>query len=131
MNITRILGPILAVALLGGCVSNTMGPNQQMGTLIGAGAGALAGAHVGSGNGRLAAVAIGTLAGAYAGSQFGAGTDNANAVYYNQRPAPVRTVYRPARYSANPYRQGYRDGRRDGRRHGYRRGYNAGSYAHW
>ena len=81
----RILAPALALLLLGGCVSNGTGPNQTMGTLVGAAAGGLAGSQFGSGNGRLAATAAGTLLGAYAGNQWGAAVDQ------NNEPDPLRT----------------------------------------
>ena len=46
-------------------------PKQTLGTIGGAGIGALIGSQVGGGKGQLAAVAIGTLAGAWAGSEVG------------------------------------------------------------
>lgn len=51
------------------------GPKQTVGTFAGAGAGALIGANVGKGKGRLAAVAIGTLVGAAAGGWIGGKLD--------------------------------------------------------
>lgn len=56
----KIIVPILiALFVLSGCAPHAGGPREQTGTLIGAGTGALLGAQVGSGRGRLAAVAIG------------------------------------------------------------------------
>lgn len=54
------------------------GTKQNIGTLLGAGAGAVAGSQVGSGKGQLAAVAVGTLLGAVAGSSIGKSLDNAD-----------------------------------------------------
>ena len=48
------------------------------GTLIGAGAGALAGAQFGRGDGKLLAVAVGTLAGALIGREVGLSLDRSD-----------------------------------------------------
>ncbi|MEE2745879.1 MAG: RT0821/Lpp0805 family surface protein [Pseudomonadota bacterium] len=57
--------------LLASCADVQNSPKQTLGTLLGAGAGALIGAQVGGGKGKMAAVAIGTLGGAYLGSEVG------------------------------------------------------------
>lgn len=44
---------------------------QQVGTIAGAAGGALIGSQIGSGTGKLIAVAVGTLAGAWIGSEIG------------------------------------------------------------
>ncbi len=76
--------PVIAVLILGGCVSNGMGPKETMGGMVGAAAGGVAGAQVGKGDGKLVGVAIGTLIGAYAGSQLGQSADRADALYFNR-----------------------------------------------
>ena len=48
---------------------------QEVGTIIGAGSGALIGSQIGGGKGQLAAVAIGTLVGSYLGGRIGADMD--------------------------------------------------------
>ncbi len=54
------------------------GEKEKAGTVIGAGLGALAGAHVGKGTGRTIAVAVGTLAGAALGGEVGKSLDRAD-----------------------------------------------------
>ena len=66
----------MAAAFLAGCQDT--GTKQTFGTLIGAGAGALAGSQIGSGRGQLAAVAVGTLLGAFLGSEVGKSLDRAD-----------------------------------------------------
>ncbi len=70
---------LVASMLLFGCAP-TMGPKEGGGTLIGAGTGALLGAQVGQGRGRLVAVAIGTLAGAIMGQEIGKSLDRADQI---------------------------------------------------
>jgi len=65
------------VLVLAGCAPS-MGPKETGGTIIGAGAGALAGSQIGSGRGTLVAVAIGTLAGALIGQGVGQSLDRAD-----------------------------------------------------
>lgn len=48
---------------------------QDIGTVIGAGSGALIGSQIGGGKGQLAAVAIGTLLGGYIGGNIGSNMD--------------------------------------------------------
>ncbi|MFQ5534932.1 MAG: RT0821/Lpp0805 family surface protein [Sphingomonadales bacterium] len=79
MRSTRV---VLAVALalsMGACTENA-GTKETMGTLVGAGLGALAGSQIGDGKGQLAAVAIGTLAGAYIGKEVGKSLDRADRI---------------------------------------------------
>jgi surface antigen len=74
----RILALILILGLLlTGCAPHT-GPKEAGGTLLGAGTGALLGAQVGHGRGRLVAVAVGTLAGALLGQEVGRSLDRAD-----------------------------------------------------
>ena len=71
MNHYRILSTLGLIALLSGCLDTQNNPKQSIGTLLGAGAGALLGSQFGDGKGRLVAVAIGTLGGAYLGGEVG------------------------------------------------------------
>ncbi|MEJ2199490.1 MAG: RT0821/Lpp0805 family surface protein [Desulfuromonadaceae bacterium] len=68
---------LLVVLLLAGCAPS-MGPKEGAGTLLGAGSGALLGAQIGDGTGRIVAVAIGTLAGAILGQEIGKSLDRAD-----------------------------------------------------
>lgn len=69
---------VVAVALLGACEQTGMGQKEGLGTLGGAGLGALAGSQIGRGKGQLAAVAIGALLGAFAGRSIGQSLDRAD-----------------------------------------------------
>ena len=71
----------LAVLLLAGCAEMQNNPKQTLGTIGGAGIGALIGSQIGGGKGQLAAVAIGTLGGAWAGSEIGKSLDKADKMY--------------------------------------------------
>ena len=68
---------IVAVAALA-VAACSGGEKEKAGTVIGAGLGALAGAHVGTGPGKLFAVAVGTMAGAALGSEVGKSLDRAD-----------------------------------------------------
>jgi surface antigen len=76
----------IAAALLGlglfaaGC-SEQVGTKQGVGTLLGAGTGALVGSQFGGGSGQLAAVAIGALAGGFLGNEAGKSLDQADQQY--------------------------------------------------
>lgn len=65
--------PLIAAFVLAGCAS--MGPNEQVGTVVGGAGGALIGSQFGGGTGRLVGVAIGTLAGALIGQEIGRSLD--------------------------------------------------------
>ncbi len=78
MITTRLASAVLAAVLLAGCQSAQNNPKQTIGTLMGAGLGALAGSQVGGGKGQLAAVAVGALAGAWMGSEIGKSLDAAD-----------------------------------------------------
>ena len=71
----------LSVLLLAGCADMEGNPKQTLGTLGGAGLGALIGSQIGGGKGQLAAVAMGTLGGAWAGSEIGKSLDKADKLY--------------------------------------------------
>ena len=76
----KIVVATLALALaVGGC-SNTMGPKETGGTLIGGATGAILGAQVGGGRGQLLGVAVGTMAGALIGREIGASLDRADRI---------------------------------------------------
>ena len=71
MNSRRLISVILITGFLAACVNAQNSPKQTVGTILGAGAGALLGAQAGKGKGRLVAVALGTLGGAFLGSEIG------------------------------------------------------------
>lgn len=75
--------PLILALTLPAC-TQTAGPKEQGGTLLGAGLGALAGSQVGKGRGKLVAVAVGTLAGAYLGKEIGVSLDRADRQYMVQ-----------------------------------------------
>ena len=77
------LAALLALAL-NACQTAQNAPKQTAGTLMGAGVGALIGAQMGGGKGKLAAVVIGTLGGAYLGSEIGKSLDAADRMYMEQ-----------------------------------------------
>ena len=85
---TAPLAVLLAAVTLSACVSNGphghYGQKQGMGTVLGAGAGALVGSQLGQGRGKLAMVAVGALAGAMIGSEMGASMDRADAAYHRR-----------------------------------------------
>lgn len=74
------IAAILTVSL-SACQNAQNAPKQTMGTLMGAGVGALLGTQMGGGKGKLAAVVIGTLGGAYLGSEIGKSLDAADRMY--------------------------------------------------
>jgi surface antigen len=78
MKPTKSLFIIITTLLLASCQTNGMGEKQKIGTIAGAGMGALAGAHVGKGNFRIASVSIGTLGGAFLGREIGKSLDRAD-----------------------------------------------------
>lgn len=76
------LKPLIAVTLCLALVACEQGKEKQtVGTLAGAGLGALLGSQIGGGKGALAAIAIGTLAGAWTGSEIGKSLDKADKAY--------------------------------------------------
>jgi surface antigen len=66
---------------LGACAGYQGGPKEGVGTLLGAGTGALIGSQIGDGRGQLVATSVGTLVGGYIGNQAGKSLDRADAVY--------------------------------------------------
>ncbi len=81
MDMVRGTVAALAVIALVGCSG---GDKEKAGTVIGAGLGGLAGAHVGKGTGKLIAVAVGTLAGAMIGGEIGKSLDRADRLAMQQ-----------------------------------------------
>lgn len=77
---------LVAALALAGCQGADLenNPKQTLGTVIGAGLGALAGSQFGGGKGQMAAVALGALAGAWAGSELGKSLDAADRGYMNR-----------------------------------------------
>lgn len=75
----------MAAILVSGCMGNTENqPKTTLGTIVGAGLGALAGSQVGSGKGSMVAIAVGTLAGAWMGGEIGKSLDKADQAYMNR-----------------------------------------------
>ena len=80
-NLKRLSAVALIAISLSACQNAQNAPKQAMGTLMGDGVGALLGAQMGSGKGKLASVVIGTLGGAYLGSEIGKSLDSADRMY--------------------------------------------------
>ena len=68
-----IILTLLNIVLFSGCAQNS--PRENLGTLLGGAAGALAGSQFGKGRGKLVAVGLGTLLGASIGSEIGRNMD--------------------------------------------------------
>jgi surface antigen len=81
MFVRRLSVIALALGVLGACAEQQQNPKQTLGTILGAGVGALAGSQIGSGKGQLAAVAIGALGGALIGGEIGKSLDRADRAY--------------------------------------------------
>ncbi|MHB2167806.1 glycine zipper domain-containing protein [Alsobacter sp. R-9] len=100
---------VLAAAIgLGaaGCSQST-GPNEVGGTMIGAVAGGLLGSTIGGGAGKTAAIIGGTLIGGFLGNTIGRNMDeNARAQAYNAQYAAVSSGQR-AEWSAPSGSRGY------------------------
>lgn len=74
--------PFIAIALCVLLASCGQGREKEtVGTIAGAGLGALLGSQLGSGKGKIAAIAMGTIAGAWAGSEIGKSLDKADKEY--------------------------------------------------
>jgi surface antigen len=82
---TRLSALAVAGLLAAGCAGDMQNnPKQTLGTIVGAGLGALAGSQIGGGKGQLAAVAVGALAGAWMGGEVGQSLDKADKAYLNR-----------------------------------------------
>jgi surface antigen len=101
-NLPRFAAGVLLSLSLVGCANADLGPKQTVGTLLGAGTGALLGAQFGHGTGQLVATSVGTLLGAYLGNEAGKSLDRADALYAS------RAEYQALEYtpsgSATPWR---------------------------
>jgi surface antigen len=76
---------ILTVSVtLSACAENQNNQKQTIGTILGAGLGALVGSQIGDGKGKLVAVALGTIGGAFAGSQLGQALDDLDRLKANE-----------------------------------------------
>lgn len=73
---------LVSTALLAGCAEGR--EKEGLGTIIGAGLGALAGSQIGGGKGQMAAIAIGALGGAWAGGELGKSLDEADRMKASQ-----------------------------------------------
>ena len=78
-----LIGILIAALLLPGC-TQSMGPKEGTGTLLGAGAGAVLGSNIGKGKGNVVAIAIATLAGALFGQEIGRSLDRADRIAMGQ-----------------------------------------------
>ena len=76
MSITKLAPALALILALGAC--ETGGTKQTIGTIGGAGAGALLGSQFGGGSGKLAMIGLGTLAGALVGGSVGKSLDSAD-----------------------------------------------------
>ena len=74
-QVMRTLVVMLAVVMLVGCGQIA---KEEVGAIIGAGLGGLAGSMIGDGGGQLVAVAVGTMLGAVMGSEVGKSLDKAD-----------------------------------------------------
>lgn len=81
MKIVKFTGIAVLALALTACGTDGQGDKQTVGTLLGAGLGALAGSQFGGGKGQLAAVAVGALAGAWLGGETGKSLDKADKAY--------------------------------------------------
>lgn len=78
-----IVATLVGAVALAGCHLDA-GPKESVGTLVGAGGGALLGSQFGSGSGQLVAVGAGTLIGAWLGNQIGVSLDRSDQLYAEQ-----------------------------------------------
>ncbi len=80
--VSVLMGGAMAISLA--ACDTEAGPKQNIGTLMGAGAGALAGSAIGDGRGQMAAIAVGTLLGATMGQEIGKSLDRADRLAMRQ-----------------------------------------------
>ena len=80
-SLPRVTAGVVLSLTLAGCANADLRPKQTVGTLLGAGTGALLGAQFGHGTGQLVATSVGTLLGAYLGNEAGKSLDRADALY--------------------------------------------------
>ena len=123
-SLPRFAAGVVLSLTLAGCANADLGPKQTVGTLLGAGTGALLGAQFGHGTGQLVATSVGTLLGAYLGNEAGKSLDRADALYASRAeyqaleytPSGNSTPWRNPGF--RPLRQHHPD--RDLREHGRR-----------
>jgi surface antigen len=70
--------------MVSACAEYQNSQKQTIGTILGAGIGALAGSQMGKGKGKLVTVALGALGGAFAGGKFGKLLDDVDRLKANQ-----------------------------------------------
>ena len=75
-HLKSLLAVTFAAFLLTGCAGDI--GKEEIGTVIGAGLGGLAGSFIGDGGGQLVAVGVGTLLGAILGNEVGKSLDKAD-----------------------------------------------------
>lgn len=78
----RIISCSLVTLMLIACAEGQ--EKQTIGTVVGAGLGALVGSQIGSGKGQLVGVAVGALAGGWLGSEAGKSLDEADKINAQQ-----------------------------------------------
>jgi surface antigen len=83
MKINKILA-VSALAISLSACNATTGNKGTIGTLLGAGGGALLGSQIGGGKGKLAAVAVGAVAGAFLGKSVGDSLDDLDRIKMQQ-----------------------------------------------
>ena len=86
-KLLKVLAVTLAAVMLAGCGGEIA--KEEVGAMIGAGLGGLAGSFIGDGGGQLVAVGVGTMLGAIVGSEVGKSLDRADklAMAYAQHEA--------------------------------------------
>ena len=78
MKLKTLLTALIFTSILSACTQDGQVNKEGVGTIIGAGLGALVGSQLGGGKGRIAAVAIGALGGAFLGGRLGQQLDEAD-----------------------------------------------------
>ena len=81
-QIMNTLAILLSALMLAGCGADI--GKEEIGALVGAGLGGLAGSFIGDGGGRLVAVGVGTMLGAIMGSEVGKSLDRADRLAMQQ-----------------------------------------------
>ncbi len=84
MKAPKLLLVLALLGLVSACADAQNNQKKTLGTLLGAGLGALAGSQIGSGKGQLVAVAVGALGGAFLGSELGKSLDEVDRLKANQ-----------------------------------------------
>ena len=74
-QVMNTLSVLLAAVILAGCGQL---PKEEVGAVVGAGLGGLAGSLIGDGGGKLVAIGVGTMLGAITGGETGKSLDRAD-----------------------------------------------------